>query len=406
MGGTPERIAALLYEGDDNFTKSARYVRTWPPEETTSKDSTKQSTEQSTELERERDFFTRLGDGSAELGKKMVTEDGKVYPKEFIFFEPEEKNVHLFPKFAPHSLEFHERILLESDGILSLSNAFAYLLRRAKVMRYHSCLSMLTGLRNYYVHVILSQGRGGSQMSDLTSPNSTLDLSLAEEDDLAAWGAKTDEIAEGGSPPLHMQLQEVVQACTVLEAWLISQESFESDYSMAEKLKRSLHQKLVKLLDEQLELVQRELLLRACDIFAFPSWYQDLSEEHLNNAVYGDAAEAIFAGQNKEDVYVRDLSIEDDSRVCLYRRIVSQAIDAYFYDDWNARMELWAFQRSPVRWRDELLRGSQQGRRACMKFIASKPMGDLTDTRVPSIVYIATNETGVKLIAIRRSMFY
>ncbi|QDZ19838.1 hypothetical protein HOP50_03g23540 [Chloropicon primus] len=400
MGGIPERIAALLYEGDHNITKSARYVRTWPPEEKT-------TPKESKSLQRERDFFARLGDGSVELGKKMVTEDGKVDPKEFIFFEPEEKNVHLFPKFAPHSLENHEKVLLESDAILSLSNAFAYLLRRAKVMRYHSCLSMLTGLRNYYVHVILSQGRGGSQRSDLTSPNSTLDLSLGGEDDLAARGAKPGVIAEG-APPLHMPLQDVVQACTALEAWLISQEAFENDYSMAKQLKGSLHQKLVKLLDEQLELVQRELLLRACDIFSFPPWYQDLSEQYLNNAVYGDAAEALcFAGQDKEDdfAFARDLSVEDESRVCLYRRIVSQAIDAYFYDDWNARMELWAFQRNPVRWRDELLRGPQQGRRACMKFIASKPMGDLTDTRVPSIVYIATNETGVKLIAIRRSMF-
>ena len=37
-----------------------------------------------------------------------------------------------------------------------------------------------------------------------------------------------------------------------------------------------------------------------------------------------------------------------------------------------------------------------------MRYIAAKPMGDLTDTRVPGVVYIAT-ERGVQLIAIKRS---
>ena len=46
--------------------------------------------------------------------------------------------------------------------------------------------------------------------------------------------------------------------------------------------------------------------------------------------------------------------------------------------------------------------GGAGQRKECMRYIAAKPMGDLTDTRVPGVVYIAT-ERGVQLIAIKRS---
>jgi len=213
---------------------------------------------------------------------------------------------------------------------------------------------------------------------------------------------------------LHLPMATVVEACLEMEIWLSRQVTAESDACRAAQLRESLDPELTKLMDEQLHLVQRELLLRAVDIFDYPDWYSKLSEAYLtlcglgdgggggDGEGGGDGGGARFLlpplGFSMEELSgpfprpVPHLGLEDECRQSLYRRIVSQAVDSYFYNDWNARMELWAFQKSPV---------LERKSRRCMQFVASKPMGDLTDTRVPGVVYIAT-EKGVKLIAIKR----
>ena len=393
----PNRIAALLYEHNDEVTKSARYVKTWPI-------SSDPNNEPATP-EQQEEFYKRHGDCDAKLGENRISEDGKLDPREFVFFEPEDEDVCVNPQICSSSglAQYEKLLMLEQEGVLSLANAFAYLLRRARVMRYESCISMLTGLKNYHRHVFLSQSQRHHH-----SPNSTLDFDGARDD-----MSIDDEVASPklppGDPALHMPLKDVVEACLELEIWVSTQAAtFHNEQAMADRLGRSLDPKLVKLLDQQLDLCQRELLLRAVDIFTFPQYYKDLSDQYLE--VVHDGIDLLgFTQEELEGMFPRrpvyNLGVEDKCRVTLYRRIVSQAIDSYFYDDCSARMELWAMGASPVchrRWRETGSMGGAGQRKECMRYIAAKPMGDLTDTRVPGVVYIAT-ERGVQLIAIKRS---
>ena len=389
----PRRIAALLFEYNDDVTKSARYIRTWPPDKTDSP-ATRDQYE---------DFYKRHGDGDVKLGEDMVTEDGKIDPQDFVFFEPEDKNGVLRPPVIDLTQQEnkYEKLMLdmEHEGSLSLANAFAYLLRKARMMRYNSCLSMLTGLKNYHRHVFYSHStqplspNSPIAASPLASPNGNTDVGMLPEE-----GGEGAEGRDEEEEEMHMTMEEVVRTCLELEVWLHSQQLMVChDAKRAEGLQKALDSKLVKLLDEQLELVQKELLLRAIDIFEYPAYYKDVSERYLD-VVHEEVPVLGFTQEEISSQFPNPkfhLGLEDERHQPLYRRIVSQAIDSYFYNDWNARMELWAFQKSPV----------TEGRsRKCMKFIASKPMGDLTDTQVPGVVYIAT-EVGVKLIAIKRNVF-
>ena len=81
----PNKIAALLYEFNDDMS-AARYVRTWPPQ-----------VEPVTRSQYE-DFYRRHGEGDVKLGEERVTEDGKLDPKQYIFFEPEEPEVCINPQ--------------------------------------------------------------------------------------------------------------------------------------------------------------------------------------------------------------------------------------------------------------------------------------------------------------------
>ena len=39
-----------------------------------------------------------------------------------------------------------------------------------------------------------------------------------------------------------------------------------------------------------------------------------------------------------------------------------------------------------------------------MRFLASKPLSDLTDTKVKDVVYIAETGVGIRLIALRKNL--
>ncbi len=81
----------------------------------------------------------------------------------------------------------------------------------------------------------------------------------------------------------HLPMAAVVEACLEMEIWLSRQVTFESDAARAAELRRALDPELTKLMDEQLHLVQKELLLRAVDIFDYPEEYVHflLSPPHL-----------------------------------------------------------------------------------------------------------------------------
>ena len=66
----PNRIAALLYEHNDEVTKSARYVKTWPIGE---------PSEPATP-EQQEEFYKRHGDGDAKLGENRISEEDKRQP--------------------------------------------------------------------------------------------------------------------------------------------------------------------------------------------------------------------------------------------------------------------------------------------------------------------------------------
>lgn len=84
------RIAALLYEHNDEVTKSARYVKTWPI-------SSDPNNEPATP-EQQEEFYKRHGDCDAKLGENRISEDGKLDPREFVFFEPEDEDVCVNPQ--------------------------------------------------------------------------------------------------------------------------------------------------------------------------------------------------------------------------------------------------------------------------------------------------------------------
>ena len=362
------RVAALLYEEDDPNPQCARYASTVADDA----------------------FFARHGEGDPLLGRSRVCENGKIDPDEFFFFEPEDATVCVRPAevYQSSADQLDKLMMLEADGALSLANSFAYLLRRTRILRYESCLSMLVGLRAYNRHVLL----GAKSCAD--SPNSTLDLGLLE-------GLGEVALAGGGrAADLHMPVKDVYQACLTLEAWLRSQSTYENDLEVAECLRQSLDSKLVALLDEQLTALEKELVLGAKDMFSFPDFYGDLARRHAAGESLDRDDPLAFTEQELLSEVPRNMSLEDEARVGLYCRVVSQAVDSYFFSS-GATVELWAFNSSPVRWRARES-GGRVG--SCMRFLASKPLSDLTDTKVKDVVYIAETGVGIRLIALRKNL--
>lgn len=194
-----------------------------------------------------------------------MTEDGKLDPREFIFFEPEEPEICINPQNIFDLNKFssqYEKLLreLEPNGRLSLSKAFAYLLRKARIMRYQSCFLMLMGLKNYYWHIFCNTA--ASPSPGLNGPNDE----ESESKDLNAKSNRQKKKSTNSNYTeprrgLHMPMKSLVEACLELEMWLHRQQvTYNNDREKAEHLITLLDPKLVNLLDEQLNVLQKEAI--------------------------------------------------------------------------------------------------------------------------------------------------